>query len=69
LRFLAKVAALSHLNSMNVGNLATVFGPNILRYKDDKKVSKDQLIVYNATVNVIAFMIDHESVLFTVSFL
>lgn len=66
--FLAEVASHAEVNLMTPENLATVFGPNLLRRRDSetrapKKTDMDE---YFLMADVIAFMIENHSELWQV---
>ncbi|KAJ3053156.1 hypothetical protein HK097_004927 [Rhizophlyctis rosea] len=65
LGFLNDVAAHSDSNKMTASSLAIVIGPNILRQKAVAgKVTKDALVTYNNTVEVVTVMIERWDELF-----
>ena len=58
--FGSQIAANTHVNSMDAGNLGIVIAPNILY----KKGAKENITSMNISNNVIAFMIEHCTELF-----
>ncbi|KAJ3041191.1 hypothetical protein HDV00_009729 [Rhizophlyctis rosea] len=69
LSFLNDVAQHSEANKMTSSSLAIVIGPNILRPKSvTGKVTKDALVVYNCTVEVVTDLIERWDEVFQVGF-
>ncbi|KND04188.1 uncharacterized protein SPPG_01622 [Spizellomyces punctatus DAOM BR117] len=66
LGFLADVVALSGVNRMTSKNVATCFGPNILREKYYRKPTEEDVKEHYDLVEVVSFMIDNHADLWQV---
>ena len=66
IEFLYDVSLHAEKNNMDIANLATVFGPNLLRPKDGKKIEMDAVVAYQRVQIVIGDIILHHKEIFKV---